>query len=148
VRLGLDLGKQGTSVQHAPDVQHKTKKASPPTFCMLVMIQIYLLQATTSDVMANIAGSFLFNAYACMRGEQSRNCDSVSLPHCKRRVALKGLKRCMVWLLVKKAPSSRTQCRVLLGSVSLVFKEGANGLTACFLPWVDSRGNEKSSACM
>jgi len=41
---------------------------------MLVMIQIYLLQATTSDVMANIAGSFLFNAYACMRGEQSGNC--------------------------------------------------------------------------
>jgi len=42
VRLGLGLGMQGTSVQHAPDVQHKTKKASSPTFSMLIMIQIYL----------------------------------------------------------------------------------------------------------
>jgi len=33
------------------------------------MIQIYLLKATTFGIMANIAGSFLFNTYACMRGE-------------------------------------------------------------------------------
>jgi len=80
VRLGLDLGMQGTTVQHAPDVQHKKQKASPPpTSWMLIMIQIYLLQATTSEVMANIADGFLCNAYACMRGEQSGNC-SFSCP--------------------------------------------------------------------
>ena len=90
MQLGLDLGMQGTSVQHAPDVQHKTKKASPPTFWMLIMIQIYLLKATTSDVMANIAGGFLFNAYACMRGEQSRNCSFTLVAPLKEEGRSKG----------------------------------------------------------
>jgi len=90
VRLGLDLGMQGTSVHYAPDVQHKTKKASPPTFSMLIMIQIYLFKATTSDVMANIAGGFLFNTYACMRGEQSGNCSFSFVAPLKKEGRFKG----------------------------------------------------------
>jgi len=124
---------QGTSVQHAVDVQHKTKKVSPPNFWMLIMIQINLLKATTSDVMTNIAGGFLFNAYAYMRGEQSGNCSFSFVAPLKKEGhgRFKGTKMLHGMLFVRKAPSSRMQCRALFGSVSQVFKEGANGLTAC-----------------
>jgi len=90
VRLGLGLGMQGTSVQHAPDVQCKTKIASPPTFSMLIMIHIYLFKATTSDVMTNIAGGFLFNAYAWMWGEQSGNCSFSFVAPLKKEGRFKG----------------------------------------------------------
>jgi len=46
-------------------------------------------------------------------------------------------------VMVLKAPSSRTQCRTLFGSVSQGFKEGANGLTACYLPWVQGQRKVK-----
>jgi len=90
---------QGTSVQHAVDVQHKTKKVSPPNFWMLIMIQINLLKATTSDVMTNIAGGFLFNAYAYMRGEQSGNCSFSFVALLKKEGRFKGTEmlHCMVF---------------------------------------------------
>jgi hypothetical protein len=57
---------------------------------MLIMIQIYLFKATTSDVMANIAGGFLFNTYACMRGEQSGNCSFSFVAPLKKEGRFKG----------------------------------------------------------
>jgi len=123
------------------------KHPLPPFACSSWFRSIYFKQRRLTSWQILLVVFFSTPMLACEENK-AETVDSVSLPHCKRRVALKGLKRCMVWLLVKKAPSSRTQCRVLLGSVSPVFTEGANGLTACFLPWVDSRGNEKSSACM
>jgi len=66
---------------------------------MLIMIQINLLKATTSDVMTNIAGGFLFNAYAYMRGEQSGNCSFSFVALLKKEGRFKGTEmlHCMVF---------------------------------------------------
>ena len=74
IHLGLDLGTVGANINQHPDVRRPTKKALAPSFWMLIMIEMFMLSLHTSEVMANIAGGFLFTAYACMRGEQSGNC--------------------------------------------------------------------------
>jgi len=68
--LGLDLGTVGANINQHPDV----RKALAPSFWMLIMIKMFMLSLSTSEVMVNIVGGFLFTAYACMRGEQSGNC--------------------------------------------------------------------------
>jgi len=40
--------------------------------------------------MTNIAGGFLFNAYACMRGEQSGNCSISFVAPLKKEGRFKG----------------------------------------------------------
>ena len=66
------------------------------------MIQIYLLKA--SDVMANIAGSFLFNAYACMRGEQSGNCSFSFVAQLEKEGRFKGTKVLHGMVFREKSP--------------------------------------------
>jgi len=74
IHLGFDLVTVGANINQHPDVRRPNKKAVAPSFWILIMIEKFMFSLHTSEVMANIAGGFLFTAYACMRGEQSGNC--------------------------------------------------------------------------